>query len=111
MATEPQSTYQGYSPSKQVVGKRRVCGPEAMGPSLPQENTSSTNTHNPSKTCGAEQQAKPDKADVLTARAVAMTMADAKGKANQMANKCCCNFSNTTGNIKHPVARLAIHCM
>ena len=39
MATEPQSNSQGYPPSKQMLGERRVCGPEAMGLSLPPKKT------------------------------------------------------------------------
>ena len=35
MATKPQSTSQGYPPSKQVLGERRVYGTETIGPSLP----------------------------------------------------------------------------
>ena len=59
MATEPQPTTKRYTPRKQVLGERRACGPEAMGPTYSQKCPKHQYPATPAVK-GVEQQASKD---------------------------------------------------
>ena len=58
LVTKSQSTFQRYPPSKHVLGERRACGPEVMGPSLPRQTPQVPVPTTAARLVGAEQQTK-----------------------------------------------------
>ena len=92
LVTKSQSTFPKASTKQARAWREEDLWTRGYGTILTQANTPSTSTHNPSETCGSR---AANQADVLTKQGRSRLLdAICKNKANQMANKFCCNASN-----------------